>query len=157
MAPFSQTNGGEVREHYTDPNWSSARSFAHAYETGAPRRLYVRGKQNVQTRLLLQAAACNLALLLRETTGAGTLRALHDGKLHATNRRFVNGLLRFRDELRRLSRAFSKFLERDAKRFAIRLCFGLPAGNHCEPLHCLGQCFSEIHKNEQRINVQFPH
>jgi hypothetical protein len=54
------------------------RTFAHAYETGALRRLYVRGKQNVQKRLLLQAAACNLALLLRKMMGAGTPRALHD-------------------------------------------------------------------------------
>jgi hypothetical protein len=29
------------------------RTFAHAYETGGLRRLYVRGKQNVQKRLLL--------------------------------------------------------------------------------------------------------
>jgi hypothetical protein len=29
------------------------RSFAHAYETGGLRRLYVRGKQNVQKKLLL--------------------------------------------------------------------------------------------------------
>jgi hypothetical protein len=54
------------------------RTFAHAYETGALRRLYVRGKQNVQKRLLLQAAACNLALLLRKLIGAGTPRALQD-------------------------------------------------------------------------------
>jgi hypothetical protein len=54
------------------------RTFAHAHKTGALRRLYVRGKQNVQKRLLLQAAACNLALLLRTMIGAGTPRALHD-------------------------------------------------------------------------------
>jgi len=54
------------------------RTFAHTYETGALRRLYVRGKQNVQKRLLLQAAAWNLALLLRKMMGAGTPRALHD-------------------------------------------------------------------------------
>src|SRR5713101_5518515 len=58
------------------------RTFAHAYETGALRRLYVRGKQNVQKRLLLQAAACNLALLLRKMMGAGTPRALHDVVAH---------------------------------------------------------------------------
>jgi len=40
--------------------------------------LYVRGKQNVQKKLLLQAAACNLALLLRKMMGSGTPRALHD-------------------------------------------------------------------------------
>jgi transposase len=54
------------------------RTFAHAYETGALRRLHVRGKQNVQKRLLLQAAACNLALLLRKMIGVGTPRALQD-------------------------------------------------------------------------------
>ena len=54
------------------------RTFAHAYETGALRRLYVRGKQNVQKKLLLQAVACNLALLLRKMIGAGTPRALRD-------------------------------------------------------------------------------
>ena len=51
------------------------RTFAHAYETGALRRLYFRGKQNVQKRLLLQAAARNLALLFRKIVGAGTPRA----------------------------------------------------------------------------------
>jgi transposase len=54
------------------------RPFAHLYETGAMRRLYVRGKVNVQKKLLLQAAACNLALVLRQMLGAGTPRALHD-------------------------------------------------------------------------------
>ena len=54
------------------------RTFAHAYETGALRRLYVRGKGNVQKKLLVQAAACNLALLLRKMMGAGTPRALQD-------------------------------------------------------------------------------
>jgi len=59
-----------------------ARTFAHAYETGGLRRLYVRGKQKVQKRLLLQAAACNLALLLRKVIGAGTPRALQDVAIH---------------------------------------------------------------------------
>jgi hypothetical protein len=48
------------------------RTFVHTYETGALRRWYVRGKQSVQKMLLLQAAACNLALLLRKMVGAGT-------------------------------------------------------------------------------------
>jgi hypothetical protein len=29
------------------------RTFAHAYETGALRRLYVRGRENVQKKLLV--------------------------------------------------------------------------------------------------------
>jgi hypothetical protein len=40
--------------------------------------LYVRGKENVRKKLLLQAAACNLALLFRKVIGAGTPRALQD-------------------------------------------------------------------------------
>jgi transposase len=58
------------------------RTFAHAYETGALRRLYVCGKQNVRKALLLQAAACNLALLLRKMIGAGTPRAMQDAVGH---------------------------------------------------------------------------
>ncbi len=58
------------------------RTFAHAYETGALRRLHVRGKENVQKRLLLQAAACNLALLLRKMVGVGTPRAMQDAVAH---------------------------------------------------------------------------
>jgi transposase len=57
------------------------RTFAHSYETGALRRLYVRGQGNVQKKLLVQAAACNLALLLRKMMGAGTPRALQDAVL----------------------------------------------------------------------------
>jgi transposase len=66
------------------------RTFAHAYETGAMRRLYVRGKQNVQKKLLLQAAACNLALWLRKMIGAGTPRALQDLVAHLS---FILGQL----------------------------------------------------------------
>jgi transposase len=54
------------------------RTFARAYETGALRRLQLRGKENVQKKLLLQASACNLALLLKKMIGAGTPRALQD-------------------------------------------------------------------------------
>ena len=41
------------------------RNFAHQFETGGMGRLYVRGNGNVHKKLLIQAAACNLALLLR--------------------------------------------------------------------------------------------
>jgi len=54
------------------------RPFAHQYETGAMRRLYVRGRDNVAKRVLLQAAAFNLALILRSITRAGTPRGLAD-------------------------------------------------------------------------------
>jgi hypothetical protein len=38
----------------------------------------VRGIENVHQKLLLQAAACNLALLMRSLYGAGKPRAAHD-------------------------------------------------------------------------------
>lgn len=52
------------------------RPFAHQYETGGMRRVWVRGHENVRKRVLIQAAACNLALLLRRRTGSGTPRSL---------------------------------------------------------------------------------
>ena len=55
------------------------RNFAHQFDTGGLDRLYVRGKQNVHKKLLIQAAACNLALLMRSMYGSGKPRAAHDG------------------------------------------------------------------------------
>jgi hypothetical protein len=46
-------------------------------------RLYVRGRANAHKKLLLQAAACNLALLMRALHGAGKPRAAHDRLLEA--------------------------------------------------------------------------
>ena len=54
------------------------RNFAHQFDTGGMDRLYVRGRENVHKKLLLQAAACNLALLMRSFYGAGKPRAAHD-------------------------------------------------------------------------------
>ena len=50
------------------------RPFAHQYETGGLRRVHVRGMKNVAKRVLLQAVAFNLALILRSFTKAGTPR-----------------------------------------------------------------------------------
>ncbi len=52
------------------------RTFAHMYETGGMRRVWVRGHANVRKRVLIQAAACNIGLLLRRQTGVGTPRSL---------------------------------------------------------------------------------
>jgi transposase len=62
------------------------RNFAHQFDTGGMARLYVRGRNNVHKKLLLQAASCNLALLMRELYGAGKPRAAHDrrGELIST-------------------------------------------------------------------------
>src|SRR5215468_5041472 len=54
------------------------RNFAHQFDTGGMDRLYVRGIRNVHKKLLIQAAACNLALLMRSMYGAGKPRAAHD-------------------------------------------------------------------------------
>jgi transposase len=54
------------------------RNFAHQFDTGGMNRLWVRGTSNVHKKVLLQAAACNLALLLRAWYGAGKPKAAHD-------------------------------------------------------------------------------
>jgi transposase len=54
------------------------RNFAHQFDTGGLDRLYVRGLENVHKKFLIQAAACNLALLMRLTYGSGKPRAAHD-------------------------------------------------------------------------------
>ncbi len=51
------------------------RNFAPQFHSGGLRRLTVRGRVNVHKRLLIQAMACNLALLLRALYGAGKPKA----------------------------------------------------------------------------------
>jgi len=50
------------------------RSFAHAYETGGLRRVYLRGRQNVWKRLLIHLGGFNLSLVMRQRLGKGTPR-----------------------------------------------------------------------------------
>jgi len=57
------------------------RPFAHAYETGGLRRLYLRGRSNILKRILIHVAALNLGLLMRSLFGIGTPRSLQ-GRLH---------------------------------------------------------------------------
>ncbi len=59
------------------------RNFAHQFDTGGLDRLYVRGLENVHKKFLIQAAACNLALLMRSRYGWGKPRAAHDGAIEA--------------------------------------------------------------------------
>src|SRR3954447_8588029 len=59
------------------------RNFGHQFDTGGMDRLYVRGAKNVHKKLLIQAAACNLALLMRSIYGAGKPRAAHDHSIEA--------------------------------------------------------------------------
>ena len=71
------------------------RNFAHQFDTGGMDRLYVRGLHNVHKKLLIQAAACNLALLMRSLYGAGKPRAAHDrwGQLTVTILRLCSALI----------------------------------------------------------------
>ena len=52
------------------------RSFAHLYETGGMRRVYLRGRDNILKRLLVHGAAFNLSLILRKVLGVGKPRQL---------------------------------------------------------------------------------
>ena len=54
------------------------RSFAHCYETGAMRRIHLKGHANILKRLLLHVAAFNLSLILRKHFGCGTPREMAD-------------------------------------------------------------------------------
>jgi transposase len=50
------------------------RSFAHAYETGGMRRVYLRGRENVLKRVLIHLGGFNLSLVMRQRLGKGTPR-----------------------------------------------------------------------------------
>ena len=52
------------------------RTFAHCYETGGMRRLYLRGRENVAKRVLVHAAAFNIGLLMRLRYGLRKPRSL---------------------------------------------------------------------------------
>ena len=52
------------------------RGFAHMLETGGLRRVHVRGREEIRKRILIQAAAFNLGLLMRSLYGIGTPRGL---------------------------------------------------------------------------------
>jgi transposase len=52
------------------------RSFAHVCETGATRRLWLRGKENVAKWYVLRAAARNLTVIMRALFNIGTPRGL---------------------------------------------------------------------------------
>ncbi len=52
------------------------RGFAHMLETGGLRRVHVRGREEIRKRIMIQAAACNLGLLMRRRFGFGTPRSL---------------------------------------------------------------------------------
>ncbi len=52
------------------------RAFAHLFETGGMRRLFLRGRQNILKRLLIHVCGFNLGLLMRQLVGKGTPRGM---------------------------------------------------------------------------------
>jgi len=89
------------------------RNFAHQFDTGGLDRLYVRGLDNVHKKFLIQAAACNLGLLMRSVYGSGKPRAAHERAVEALFAFFA--LLKALDalwalEIRQLPRSRSLFL-----------------------------------------------
>lgn len=52
------------------------RAFAHCLETGAMRRVHLRGRANILKRYLVHVAGFNLSLVMRQIFGTGTPRGL---------------------------------------------------------------------------------
>jgi len=86
------------------------RSFAHCYETGAMRRVYLRGRENVLKRQLIHVGAFNLSLIFRQMLGSGTPRELRN-RLS----RLIFAVLWFSSTLQTSSAAFGS-LSRTPKR-----------------------------------------
>lgn len=76
------------------------RSFAHCYETGGMRRLFLRGRENIKKRLLIHLAGFNFSLIMRKLFGKGTPRGWGDF--------FFQILLRFVMFFRWFQRNFSR-------------------------------------------------
>ena len=55
------------------------RSFAHTCESGAARRTWLRGIENIKKRYVIHAAARNLGTIMRSLFGVGTPRAMQRG------------------------------------------------------------------------------
>lgn len=57
------------------------RSMAHMYGSGALRRVWLRGAENIRKRVLIHACGFNLGVLMRSLTGIGTPRSLQSRPL----------------------------------------------------------------------------
>ena len=62
------------------------RSFAHCYETGGMRRVWLRGSGNIRKRLLIHTSAFNLSLLMRQLTGIGKPKSLQNRDMEGIRR-----------------------------------------------------------------------
>jgi transposase len=65
--------GQELRKRRAEV---AERSNAHCYESGGLRYVHVRRRDNVEKRVLIQAATYNLALMMRALLGVGTPKGL---------------------------------------------------------------------------------
>jgi transposase len=55
------------------------RTFAHCYETGAMRHLYLKGRDNIAKRVLIHAAGFNIGLMMRVKYGLRKPRTMGEG------------------------------------------------------------------------------
>ena len=89
------------------------RPFAHLYETGGMRGVYLRGHPNILKRLLVHVAGLNLGLLLRQMIGVGTPRGLQ-GRAAAGVWALIGLFVGLRSGLERLLTRFRPDLARVA-------------------------------------------
>jgi transposase len=85
------------------------RPFAHLYETGRMRRIYLRGRKNILKRILIHVSALNLGLMMRSVFGIGTPRTLQ-GRVFSFLYAFCNGI-------------FVSFAEFKARECILRFCW----------------------------------
>jgi transposase len=85
------------------------RSFAHVCETGATRRLWLRGMENVSKWYLMRATARNLSVIMRALFNIGTPRGLQGaaGQLAVLLWWVLSARLRFICEVRRTEAVWS--------------------------------------------------
>jgi transposase len=96
------------------------RPFAHLYETGGLRRVYLRGHDNIRKRLLIHGGGFNLGLLMRQLIGVGTPRGLQ-GRLVAVVAALVALIGSLWELTRRPERLASLASPRERRSVAINL------------------------------------
>jgi transposase len=85
------------------------RPFAHLYETGRMRRIYLRGRKNILKRILIHVSALNLGLMMRSICGIGTPRTLQ-GRVFSFLYTFFDGI-------------FASFAEFKARECILHFCW----------------------------------
>ena len=97
------------------------RPFAHLYETGGMRRVYLRGHANILKRLLIHTGGFNLGLLMRQLIGVGTPRGLQGrlGAVVAALLTQIRSLLPLATSHGRLGRYVSRLTRRSIARLPV--------------------------------------